>query len=167
MIALKKSPQITSKRELLQRGKKENVMFEEAEPLAEMPENSFAKNLSGKMMGDKKLAVARKRQARPVTAMFRSSAPSASAPEADSFMLESKFKELSDKVAVDKRIAELEEIIDNYDLELEAGPLDIKVLAIKGLIPAEKLDYFAPPPGMNWFLQIKENSRKVILKKEK
>ncbi|MGM0600301.1 MAG: hypothetical protein ACQETH_10865, partial [Candidatus Rifleibacteriota bacterium] len=153
MIALKKNRQMVKKSDSLQR-EEQNVELKETEALIKMPENNYGENISTRMMA-KKESGTKDRRAAPVTAMFRSRAPSASAPEIDSFAPEGKQQDLSENVVPDQRIAELEKIIDNYNLELAAGPLNIKTLAVKGLIPAEKLDYFAPPAGMNWFVQIK------------
>lgn len=165
MIALQKSSKGIQKTDEVKRQRIQKMVLKESEPILKMPENQFSENISTRMMA-KKETPAKKSRAAPVTAMFRSSAPSASAPEADSFAPEGQQQNLSEKAAPDPRIAELEKLIDNYALELEAGPFDIKSLAVKGIIPAEKLDYFDPPAGMTWFVQKKENHTKVILKKD-
>ncbi|GAB4277082.1 MAG: hypothetical protein Kow0029_19580 [Candidatus Rifleibacteriota bacterium] len=72
----------------------------------------------------------------------------------------------SPKITIDSRCKELEKIIFAYSYEIEPGKLDLENLAARGLIPTDKLDYFAPPPGSAWFYEIDDGVGRVSLKKE-
>ncbi len=67
----------------------------------------------------------------------------------------------------DKRCGELESLINNYELQIPPGFLNLTNLAAQGVIESTKLSYFSPPPGMNWYLQTIDGKVKITLKKEK
>lgn len=66
----------------------------------------------------------------------------------------------------DQRCSELESLIASYELQIPTGFLNIRNLAAQGVIEGERLDYFSPPPGMNWYLEKKDGRLKITLKKE-
>jgi hypothetical protein len=67
----------------------------------------------------------------------------------------------------DPRCDELQTLINNYELRIEDGVLELENLAARGIIPTERLSYFMPPPGMNWFVENSISGPRIFLKREK
>lgn len=111
-------------------------------------------------------------------AMARSRAAAPSMPAKDSFKAESSPQILFSKIAetsseesvkkiADPRASELTKLLKEAGISLKPGPLDLSLLAMRGLISSEKLISLRPAPGSHWFVEDHDGVTKIILKNNK
>ncbi|GEM_PF-5853707 len=78
-----------------------------------------------------------------------------------------KDKAVARAMVKDPRSAELENLLKGYYDEIQPGFLQLRDLAARGIIESDRLSYFAPPPGMGWFVEFEGSEFQIILKNEK
>jgi hypothetical protein len=114
-----------------------------------------------------------KRSLAAAPAMSRKDMIEAETAFSDSFVAEpesiksEKNADRESRQARDPRCDELQTLINNYELRIEDGVLELENLAARGIIPTERLSYFMPPPGMNWFVENSISGPRIFLKREK